>query len=426
MEEMMSENAKSLFSAYAFTALERFLRYVQIDTQSDTQSKATPSSEKQKHLSTLLAQELQQMGIVDAHCDEYGYVYATIPANTSKKVPTICFCSHVDTAPDCSGQNVRPLVHKNYQGQDIVLPDDPKQVLRSEDYPHLQTVIGHDLVTASGKTLLGSDDKAGVAEIMDFVHFLTKNQDVKHGPIKILFTPDEEIGRGADLVDLKKLGADFGYTVDGSTLGSIDQENFSADKVSITLHGVIAHPGTAKGKLVNALKLASEVIANLPKSALSPETTENKEGFIHPVRMEGIAEKCTIECIIRDFETSELKVKEALLKTIVEDVLKPYPQCHFEFQVIEQYRNMKEVLESYPHVVGHAKEAIRRAGLEVIQRSIRGGTDGARLSFMGLPCPNLCAAQQAIHSKLEYISVQEMNKVVEILVHLACLWEEEQ
>lgn len=421
---MMLENAKPLFSEYAFTALERFLRYVQIDTQSDTQSGTTPSSEKQKQLSALLAKELQELGIADAHSDEYGYVYATIPANTPKKVPTICFCSHVDTAPDCSGYNVKPIVHKNYQGQEIVLPDDPKQVLRLEDYPHLKTVMGHDLVTASGKTLLGSDDKAGVAEIMDFVHFLMKHQDVKHGPIKILFTPDEEVGRGADHVDLKKLGADFGYTVDGGALGSIDQENFSADKVIITLHGVIAHPGSAKGKLVNALKLASEVINKLPKSSLSPETTEAKEGFIHPVRMEGIAETCTIECIIRDFETSELAVKEELLKNIVKEVLKPYPQCHFEFEVIEQYRNMKEVLEIYPHVVDHAKKAIARAGLEVLQRSIRGGTDGARLSFMGLPCPNLCAAQQAIHSKLEYISVQEMNKVVEILVHLACIWEE--
>lgn len=413
-----------MFSEYTFTALERFLRYVQIDTQSDPQSTTTPSSEKQKNLSALLAKELQEMGIQDAHMDEHGYVYATIPATSTKKVPTICLCSHVDTAPDCSGKDVRPIVHKNYQGQDIVLPDDPKEVLRQSDYPHLKNLIGHDIVTASGHTLLGADDKAGVAEIMDFAHFLMTHKDFKHGQIKILFTPDEEIGRGADLVDLKKLGADFGYTVDGSTLGSIDEETFSADKVVVTIHGVIAHPGTAKGKLINALKLASDIISKLPKNTLSPETTESREGFIHPIRIDGIAERCTLEFIIRGFETYELATKEKYLRSIVDETLKPYPKCHFDFTITEQYRNMKEVLDKYPHVVGHAKEAIKRAGLEVSQRSIRGGTDGSKLSFMGLPCPNIFAAQAAIHSKLEHISVQEMNKVVETLVHLAAIWEE--
>lgn len=413
-----------MFQHYKFTAAERFLRYVQIDTQSDPQSSSYPTTEKQKNLSRILTDELKQMGITDAHMDEWGYVYATIPSTTTKKVPVICFCAHVDTAPDCSGTNVKPILHKNYQGQDIVLPDDKTQVLRISDYPYLQKLTSHDIITASGATLLGSDDKAGVAEIMDLANFLMTNKQVKHGEIKILFTPDEEVGKGTAKVDLKKLGADFGYTLDGGDAGSLEDETFSADGVQVIIHGVIAHPGYAKDKMVNAMKIAGEILAFLPKDRLSPESTDGKRGFIHPVRVEGIAEKCTIDFIIRDFETDGLKKKEDYLRTQIEERMRTYPKASFEFTVTEQYRNMKEILDVNTHVVDFAKEAIGRAGLELKMESIRGGTDGSRLSFMGLPCPNLFAGEQAIHSKLEFISVQDMNKSVETMVHLVCICEE--
>jgi len=413
-----------MFENYKFTAAERFLRYVQVDTQSDPQSKSNPSTEKQKDLSRILAEELKQIGLNDAHMDEWGYVYATIPSNTEKKIPVICFCAHVDTAPDCSGTDVKPIVHKNYQGHDIVLPDDTTQVLKTSDYPYLQTQIGNDIITASGKTLLGSDDKAGVAEIMDLANFLMTNKDVKHGEVKILFTPDEEVGRGTEKVDLKKLGADFAYTLDGGEAGSLEDETFSADAVQVIIHGVIAHPGYAKGKMINAMKIAGEILAALPKNRLSPESTEGKRGFIHPVRLEGIAEKCTIDFIIRDFETKGLQKKEDYLRTQIEELMRLYPKASFEYKVTEQYRNMKEILLLHPEVVNYAKEAIKRAGLKVKMESIRGGTDGSRLSFMALPCPNLFAGEHAIHSKLEFISVQDMNKAVETMVHLISIWNE--
>ncbi len=413
-----------MFQNYKFTAAERFMRYVQIDTQSDPQSDTYPSTDKQKNLSSLLAEELKAMGIVDAHMDEYGYVYATIPATTDKKVPVICFCAHVDTAPDCSGTGVKPLLHKNYKGQDFILPDDKTQVLKISEYPYLKTQLGNDIITASGTTLLGADDKAGVAEIMDLANFLMSHRELKHGAIKILFTPDEEVGKGTAKVDLKKLGADFGYTLDGGDAGSLEDETFSADGVKVIIHGVIAHPGYAKGKMINALKIAGEILAALPKDRLSPESTDGKRGFIHPVRVEGIAEKCTIEFIIRDFETDGLKKKEDYLRTQIEERMRTYPKASFEFIVTEQYRNMKEVLDLNPHVVDYAKEAINRAGLTLKMESIRGGTDGSRLSFMGLPCPNLFAGEQGIHSKLEHISVQDMNKAVETMVHLVMICEE--
>ena len=413
-----------MFENYSFTAAERFLRYVQIDTQSDPQSSTFPSTEKQKSLSRLLVDELKQIGIVDAHFDEWGYVYATIPATTDKKVPVLCFCAHLDTAPDCSGANVKPLVHKNYRGDDIVLPDDTKQVLRMQDYPYLGTQIGNDIITASGTTLLGSDDKAGVAEIMDLANFLQNNQHIKHGEIKILFTPDEEVGKGVSHVDLKKLGAEYGYTLDGGDAGSLEDETFSADGVKVIIHGIIAHPGYAKGKMINAMKIAGRILDALPKDRLSPESTEGRRGFIHPVRVDGIAEKCTIEFIIRDFETPGLKKKEDFLYTLIEETLRSHPGAKFEFAVTEQYRNMKEILAGHPKVVDHAKEAIQRAGLQLKMESIRGGTDGSRLSFMGLPSPNLFAGEQAIHSKLEFISVQDMNKAVETMVYLVQVWEE--
>jgi tripeptide aminopeptidase len=413
-----------MFSKYQFTASERFMRYVQIDTQSDPQSNTYPSTEKQKDLGKILAAELLQMGLTDAHMDEWGYVYATIPSNVKKDVPVICFCAHMDTAPDCSGKNVKPILHKNFQGQDIVLPDDANQVISISEFPYLKTQIGNDIITASGTTLLGSDDKAGVAEIMDMANFLMTHPQVAHGTIKILFTPDEEVGRGVDKVDLKKLGADFGYTLDSGDAGALEDETFSADGVRVTIHGVISHPGYAKDKMINAMKIAGEVLAALPKDRLSPESTDGKKGFIHPVRVEGIAEKCTIDFIIRDFETAGLVKKEDYLRTQIEERLRTYPKASFEFKVTEQYRNMKEMLDLHPQVVAYAKEAIERAGLSVKMESIRGGTDGSRLSFMGLPCPNLFAGEQGIHSKLEHISVQDMNKAVETMVHLAQVWFE--
>ena len=411
-----------MFKDYKFTAAERFMRYVQIDTQSDPLSNTHPTTEKQKDLSKLLVSELLQIGIKDAHMDEWGYVYATIPSNTKKTVPVICFCAHVDTAPDASGKEVKPLLHKNYQGEDIVLPDDPVQVLKMSDYPYLKTQKGNDIITASGKTLLGADDKAGVAEIMDFANYLLTHQSVAHGEIKILFTPDEEVGKGTAKVDLKKLGAQYGYTLDGGDAGSLEDETFSADGVQVIIYGVIAHPGYAKGKMVNAMKIAGEILAALPKDRLSPESTDGRRGFIHPVRLDGIAEKCTLDFIIRDFETEGLKKKEDYLRTQIEELLRTYPTASFEFNVAEQYRNMKEVLDLHPQVIENAKEAIKRAGLKLKMESIRGGTDGSRLSFMGLPCANLFAGEQAIHSKLEFISVQDMNKAVETMVHLASIW----
>jgi tripeptide aminopeptidase len=414
-----------MFSHYHFTAAERFMRYVQIDTQSNPLSDTQPTSEKQKDLSRLLVEELQQMGVSDAHMDEWGYVYGTVPSNTTKEVPVICFCAHVDTAPDASGTGVKPILHKGYKGDDIVLPDDKTQVLRKADFPYLEKLTGHDIITASGTTLLGSDDKAGVAEIMDAANFLLTNPQVKHGAVRLLFTPDEEVGKGTAKVDMQKLGAMFGYTLDGGEAGSLEDETFSADGVQVVIHGVITHPGYAKGKMVNALKIAGDVLASLPRAELSPETTSGKQGFIHPVRVEGIAEKATIDFIIRDFVTEGLKKKEDFLLSIVEMVMDNYPAATFEFNVTEQYRNMKEVLDQHPQVVEFAKKAIMRSGLPLKMESIRGGTDGSRLSFMGLPCPNLFAGEQAIHSRLEFISIQDMNKAVETIVHLVTIWEEE-
>jgi tripeptide aminopeptidase len=409
---------------YKFTVVDRFLRYVQIDTQSDPQSNTFPSTEKQKELSALLAKELLEMGLSTATSDQFGYVYATIPANTQKKVPVICFCSHVDTAPDCSGKGVKPILHKHYDGNDITLPDDQSQVLRVKDYPYLSEHVGNDIITASGTTLLGADDKAGVAIIMDFVHFIMQNPQIRHGEIRILFTPDEEVGRGTAKLDMQKLKADFGYTLDGGEAGSLEDETFSADGATITIYGVIAHPGYAKGKMVNALKIAGEILDALPKERLSPETTSGREGFIHPVRIEGIAEKATIEFIIRSFDERGLEENEKFLQHLADEIVNRHVPASMELQVKEQYRNMKQVLDQHPQVVAFAEEAIGRAGLKVKKESIRGGTDGSRLSFMGLPCPNLFTGMHAIHSRLEWIGVRDMKKSVETLVHLVRIWEE--
>jgi len=410
---------------YHHTVLERFLRYVQIDTQSDPNSPNIPSTDKQKNLSRLLVEELHSMGISDAELDEFGYVYATIPANTDKaKVPVLCFCSHVDTSPDCSGEGVKPIVHHHYQGQDLVLPDDPSVVIRMTEHEDLKHQIGNDVVTASGTTLLGADNKAGVAAIVDAANILLKNPQIKHGKIRILFTPDEEIGRGADKVNIKKLGAKYGYTIDGETAGSLEDETFSADGAVLTIHGVAAHPGFAKGKMENALKIASRIVALLP-DRLSPEHTEDRQGFIHPVHIEGNIEKATVKFIIRDFTEAGLKRHATLLRKIVDKTLKSFKNSYADLQITQQYRNMGVVLKRHPTVVENAMTALRQAGFEnPLRRSIRGGTDGSRLSFMGLPCPNLFAGEHAFHSKQEWVSAQDMEKAAETIVHLAQIWEE--
>ena len=409
---------------YKNTATERFLKYVQIDTQSDPYSDSQPSTDKQLNLSRILVEELIYMGIEDAHVDKFGYVYATIPNNSTKNIPTICFCSHVDTSPDCTGANVKPIIHENYQGQNLVLPDDKTQIIRLSEHEDLAHQIGNDIITASGTTLLGADNKSGVAEIMDATYYLVNNPAIKHGKIKILFTPDEEIGRGTQAVDLKKLGADFAYTIDGETLGSLEDETFSADSVKITITGVSQHPGFAKGRMESALKIASEIVAKLPKNTLSPETTEGMEGFIHPTNINGMVEMATVEFIIRDFTVEKLHAHELVLSEIMNNVLRNYHNSKATFEVHEQYRNMKQILDKFPHVSEYAMEAIRRSGIEANRRSIRGGTDGSRLSFMGLPCPNIFAGEHAFHGKQEWVSVQDMEKAVETIVNLCMVWEE--
>jgi len=403
---------------------ERFVQYVQIDTQSDPSSPTVPSTVKQKDLGRLLVAQLLEMGIADAHLDEFGYVYATIPATSDKQVPVICFCSHMDTSPDCSGAEVKPIMHSNYQGQDLVLPDDPAIVLKMSEHSDLKHQIGNDIITASGTTLLGADNKAGVAEIMEAAAFLMQNPEIKHGTIKILFTPDEEIGRGVDKADLKKLGADFGYTVDGETLGSIEDETFSADGAVLRINGVSTHPGFAKGTMESAIKILSDVISSLPSECLSPESTEAKEGFLHPVSITGNVELAEARFIIRAFNDEELKANGELLDATVQNIIEDYPNSTYELKITEQYRNMKKVLDQYPQVIENGIEAIRRAGITPKQQSIRGGTDGSRLSFMGLPCPNIFAGEHAFHGKQEWVSVQDMEKAVETIINIAMVWEE--
>lgn len=411
------------FSNYNFTVTDRFIRYAKIDTQSDPLSKTCPSTEKQKNLSRLLVEELKAMGISDAELDEHGYVYATIPSNTTKNVPVICFCSHVDTSPDCSGTNVNPVIHKNYQGTDIVLPNDKSQVIKFSEHVALAGQIGNDIITTDGTTLLGADNKAGVAEIMDAAHYLMTHPEVKHGKIRILFTPDEEIGRGTDKADMKKLGAEFGYTMDGETIGHIENETFSADAVTIVVKGFPTHPGFAKDKMQHAIKIAAEIVNQIPKNK-TPETTEKKEPFIHPTSINGGLEQVEIKFIIRAFDTPTLKALEEELKQITTKVISNYNKCSFDFIVTEQYRNMGEVLAKCPHVVDYAMEAIKRTGISPVLSSIRGGTDGSRFSFMGMPCPNIYAGEHAFHSKQEWVSVQDMQKAVETIVHLVNIWEE--
>jgi tripeptide aminopeptidase len=403
---------------------ERFFRYVQLDTQSDPSSISQPSTAKQLILGRLLLEELQLMGLKETELDENGYVYATIPANSDKQIPVICYCAHVDTSPDCKASDVKPIIHKNYNGEDIILPDDPEQIIRTLDHPYLLEKIGQDIITASGKTLLGADDKAGITVIMELASHLMQHPEIRHGKIRILFTPDEEIGRGVNKLDMKKLGADFGYTLDGPELGSFEEETFSADGMKFIFHGISAHPGHAKDKLVNAIKMASAFISELPSDEFSPETTEGRYGFVHPVNMVGNPERMVVEFIIRDFNTAKLQAYENYLKDKAEYALRLFPGGRFEYEIKEQYRNMKEILTDHPQVSANAREAIRRAGVEIRESAARGGTDGSRLSFMGMPCPNLFTGEMAFHGKHEYVCVQDMEKSLETIIHLSQIWEE--
>ena len=412
-----------LIQKYAFTSKERFLDYVQIDTQSDPHSSSSPTTEKQKNLGKVLVQELQSLGISNAHLDEYGYVYAHIFSNVSHEVPGLCFCAHMDTSPDCSGEQVKPLVHPYYHGQDLVLPDDPSVIIRLSEHPDLAEQIGNDIITASGTTLLGADNKAGVAEIMDVAAFYSAHPEVPHGPITILFTPDEEVGRGTDHVDMEKINAKYGYTLDGEKRGHLENETFSADGFVVKIQGISQHPGFAKGRMESALKIAAEIVNTLPKDRLSPETTEGKEGFIHPTDISGSVEEATIEFIIRDFDTEKLLEYGFIIQQISEMVLRKYPNSTATYSQTEQYRNMNEILVDHPECIDLAMEAMRLAGLKAETTSIRGGTDGSRLTFMGLPCPNIFAGEHAFHSKQEWVSVQDMEKATETVLYLVDLFQ---
>lgn len=409
---------------YEFTCVQRFLTYVKVDTQSSEESETFPSTEKQKNLGKILVDELHRMGINNAEMDEYGYVYAELPSNTDKDVPTIVFLSHMDTSPEVSGENVNPIIHHKFNGEDILYPAFPDLKLTLEDNQELNNQIGNDIITTDGNTLLGADDKAGIAEIMDAMNYLITHPEVKHGCIKICFTPDEEIGRGTEKINLERINAKYGYTVDGESLGEVESETFCADLVTIDVFGYNCHPGYAKGKLVNSIKIAAEIIDKLPKDTLSPETTEKREGYVHPHQFNGGVEKTTIKVLIRDFEVEGLKEKERYLQELVEKVVSKYPKAKYNFEVKEQYRNMRFILEQHPNVVEFAKEAVLRAGVEPRMSLIRGGTDGSRLSYMNLPCPNLFAGGHNFHSRLEWISIQDMKKAVEVIVNLCEIWAE--
>ncbi len=411
----------------AFGVAERLMRYVQIDTQSDPNSTSFPSTEKQKNLAQVLLNELKEIGLKDATMDDNGYVMATIPATGSAEkiaalqLPVICFCAHVDTAPDCSGTNVKPILHQKYTGAPIVLPDDPSQVITVEKYPYLKNFIGKEVITASGHTLLGSDDKAGVAIIVSLAAYLMANPAIQHGPIKILFTPDEEVGRGADHIDFKKLNADFGYTLDGGALGCFEMESFSADQLILTIDGVMAHPGSAKGVMQNAIKIAADIIAAFPKETWCPEHTEGKQGFVHPTHIEGGAEQIKIEFLIRDFDTANLERYETRILEIANEVVQANPnynRAKLQIQVKHQYRNMKEIIDQHPAMVELALSAYQKAGIAPLIEPIRGGTDGSRMSFMGLPTANIFTGMQAIHSKQEWIGVSDMQQAVQVLAYM--------
>jgi tripeptide aminopeptidase len=408
---------------YQYTCVDRFLKYVKVDTRSDEESTSFPSTEKQKNLSKALAKELKQMGLNDAHMDEWGYVMATLPSNTDKNVDPIAFIAHVDTSPAVTGKDVNPVINKNYLGGDIKLKNGG-WVIKVSDNPELKDMIGYDIITTDGTTLLGADNKAGVAEIMDALNYWLTHPEIKHGTIKICFTPDEEVGRGTEKIDLKKLGAKYAYTVDGSAKGEIETETFSADMMVIKFIGKNIHPGYAKGQMINSIKIASAFIDSLPKDKLSPETTEKREGYVHCTSINGNEELSTLKFIIRSFETHDLKKFEDILKDLANKAAAKYPGSKVEFEVIEQYRNMKEVLNKYPQIEAYAIEALKRLKIEPIMHPIRGGTDGSRLSFMGLPTPNIFAGEHSFHSQLEWVAVQDMYDAVKFIIEIGKVWEE--
>jgi len=410
---------------YPSTCVDRFLDYVTIDTQSKERSESYPSTPGQLDLLRRLVDELNEFGLEDVTMDEYGYVFATIPASTKKKqVPVIGFIAHVDTSPEMPGAGVEPIVHENYQGQDLTLPDDTSIVLRASEDPHLPEQMGNDIITASGLTLLGADNKAGVAEIMGAAEYLTKNSEIQHGVIRIGFTPDEEVGNGTKHFDVEKFGAQYAYTIDGETLGQLETETFSADTMVFAFQGFNTHPGFAKGRMINAIKVAADFINRLPRETLSPETTEGYEGYVHPYVVEAGVERTTVRVLIRDFVTEGLAEKEAFLRKLAEQTVADHAGARVEIEIEESYRNMKEVLGKHPQVVEFAREAIRRADLKLRENPIRGGTDGSRLSFMGLPTPNLFAGEHNFHSRTEWVSIQDMHKAVEVIIETCRVWEE--
>ena len=408
------------------SVLERFLRYVTYDTQAREGATTYPSTPGQLTLLRRLVEELKDIGVVDAAMDVHGYVMATIPATTTKiDVPVIGFIAHVDTSPEMSGAGVTPIVHRAYDGRDLMLPDDPSAVLRVADMPYLGECLGHDIVTASGTTLLGADNKAGVAEIMAAAERLMASPQIAHGPIRIAFTPDEEVGHGTKHFDVARFGARYAYTMDGGARGELEYESFSADAMTITFHGFNTHPGYAKGGMVNAIKLAARFIDRLPADRVSPETTDGRDGFVHPYVVDAGVERTSVKLLIRDFDTRQLAARETWLRDIANDVVREMPGSSIDVTIEEQYRNMREVLDQHPLVVDHARRAIERAGLTVREHPIRGGTDGSRLSFMGLPTPNIFAGEQNFHSRLEWVSVQDMEKAVDVIIELARVWEEQ-
>ncbi len=408
------------------TCIERFLRYVTFDTQSDEASTSYPSTEKQLVLLRHLKEELSALGLDAVTMDSHGYVTATLPANTTKDpatIPVIGFVAHVDTSPEMSGAGVKPIVHRDYEGGDIQLPDDPSAILKVADHPDLAACVGHDIITASGTTLLGADDKAGVAEIMAAMEYLLAHPEIPHGTLKVAFTPDEEVGRGTQHFDVAAFGARYAYTLDGGPAGELESETFAADTFVATFQGFNTHPGYAKGKMINAIKVAADFIARLPQGKLSPETTDGYEGYVHPYTLDASVEKTTVRVLVRDFHVAGLEEKEALLERLTREAVAEHPGASVETRIQESYRNMKEVIDRHPEILDVARQAIEEAGMTVRSVPIRGGTDGSKLSFMGLPTPNLFAGEHAIHSRLEWASAWEMEKAVEVIVGIARLWE---
>jgi tripeptide aminopeptidase len=403
------------------TLLDRFLRYVRIDTEATEKSNTYPSTPGQLDLSRLLRDELLAMGYADARMTDYGIVHATIPGNVPN-TPTVALNSHVDTSPDFSGKNVDPQVIRNYAGGDIVLPKDPSRVIRVEDSPELLKLIGKTIITTDGTTLLGGDDKAGVAIIMEVARILSEDQSIPHGPVKIVFTCDEEIGLGVKHLDPKELGADVAYTLDGAGTGEVEGETFSGDGATVTISGVNIHPAIAKGKLVNAIRLAGKFIDRLPQRVLAPEVTEGRQGFLHPYRMEGTTAKATINFILRDFETPKLAEYADLLREIGRGIERDYPEAKVEVSAYHQYRNMRDGMDKEPRAVPYALEAVRRTGIEPVLRSIRGGTDGAHLTALGLPTPNISAGEHNFHSPLEWVCLEEMEHNTKTVLELLKLW----